>query len=259
MSSLLTDKVVILIGGAGLLGQALARACAREGAVTIIADLDATRAQGARDATQQVVADGRVESEFVDITSAESIDAMIARVHMRHGRIDAMVNGAYPRNKQYGRKLEDVTYADFCENLNLHLGGYFLSTQRFALFFERQTHGNVINVSSIYGSIAPRFDIYENTNMTMPVEYAACKAALQHLSLYFMRYYKGTALRFNCVSPGGILDGQPESFTTRYLGYSQSKGMLAPDDICGALLFLLSDHSRYVNGQNIVVDDDWIA
>lgn len=254
---LLSDKIVVLVGGAGLLGQSFARATSAQGAVTVIADLDDSRAAQACLRIGQLALAGPVVPEAVDITSKGSLQALITRLNERFGRIDAVVNNAYPRNKQYGRKLEDVEYADFCENVNLHLGGYFLSTQQFAEFFKRQGHGHVVNVSSIYGSVAPRFEIYEDTPMTMPVEYAAIKSALQHLSIYFMRYYKNTELRFNCLSPGGILDGQPEAFAAAYRGYSQSKGMLSPDDISGSLVFLLSDLSRYVNGQNLVVDDGW--
>ena len=173
------------------------------------------------------------------------------------GLNDAVVDNAYPRNGQYGRKLPDVTYADFCENLNLHLGGYFLSTQQFSEYFRQQNHGHVVNISSIYGLVPPRFDVYEGTTMTMPVEYAAIKSALQHLSLYFMRYYKGTALRFNVISPGGILGNQSDVFLERYNRYAQYRGMLSPDDIAGTLVYLISDLSACVNGQNIVVDDGW--
>jgi NAD(P)-dependent dehydrogenase (short-subunit alcohol dehydrogenase family) len=93
--------------------------------------------------------------------------------------------------------------------------------------------------------------------MTMPVEYAAIKSALQHLSIYFMRYYKGTSVRFNCLSPGGILDKQPETFLHAYGEYSQSKGMLNAQDLVGTLVYLVSDLSEFVNGQNIIVDDGW--
>jgi len=255
---LLNDKVIVVIGGAGLLGQAFTRAIAAQGGTCIVADIDLARANAALEAVAAAgVPADKLSAEEVDITSKASLQALIARLAERHGRIDAVVNNAYPRNKQYGRKLEDVEYADFCENVNLHLGGYFLSTQQFALHFKQQGHGHVVNVSSIYGMVAPRFEIYDNTPMTMPVEYAAIKSALQHLSIYFMRYYKGTELRFNCLVPGGILDRQPEAFLSAYREYSQSKGMLVPDDLTGGLVFLLSDLSRYVNGQNLVVDDGW--
>ena len=254
---MLNGKVIVVTGGAGLLGQAFSKSIASENGIVIVADVDENRS---KDVCVRLSSDAQSDNfipENVDITSKESVQALIQRIFKRFGRIDAVVNNAYPRNKNYGRHLEEVEYADFCENVNLHLGGYFLSTQQFALFFKKQNFGHVINVSSIYGLVAPRFEIYADTSMTMPVEYAAIKSALQHLSIYFMRYYKGTTLRFNCLVPGGILDGQPQAFLEAYGKFSQSKGMLSPEDLGGALVFLLSDQSRYVNGHNLVVDDGW--
>lgn len=256
-SQLLAGKTVVLVGGAGLLGSAFAESLIRHQATLVIADIDGPRCESVCASLAHAVPGSTVLPETVDITSRESLDALIERVQARCGAIDAVVNNAYPRNKQYGRKLEQVEYADFCENVSLHLGGYFLSTQRFAAFFKTQGFGHVVNISSIYGNVAPRFEVYDDTAMTMPVEYAAIKSAVQHLSLYFMRYYKGTPLRFNVISPGGIFDHQPEPFLERYKAYAQHKGMLAPADIAGTLVYLLSDLSAYVNGQNIVVDDGW--
>jgi NAD(P)-dependent dehydrogenase (short-subunit alcohol dehydrogenase family) len=256
-AKLLDGKTVVIIGGAGLIGQTFAEGIVAHGGKVIIADIDITRCQGVCRRISDKVAGIPLEAEMVDMTSKLSLDSLIARISAVHGSIDAVINAAYPHNKNYGRKLDEVEYQDFCENINLHLGGYFLSTQRFASHFKIQGHGQVINISSIYGSVAPRFEIYEGTAMTMPIEYAAIKSALQHISVYFMRYYKGTKLRFNCISPGGIFDNQPESFLLRYKQFAQHKGMLNASDIVGTLIYLLSDLSLFVNGQNLVVDDGW--
>jgi len=93
----------------------------------------------------------------------------------RYGKIDALVNNAYPRNKNYARDFFDVEYDDFVENLGLNLGGYFTTSQQFAKYFQKQSYGNIINISSIYGVVAPKFEIYNGTTMTMPVEYSAIK------------------------------------------------------------------------------------
>lgn len=250
----LTDKIVVVMGGAGTLGQAFVNGIARSGGTTIVADIDG-------EAATRLCGDLRsrgfdlTEAAELDITDKQSIEALIGDLMRRHGRVDAVVNNAYPRNKNYGRKLEDVAYEDFCENVNSHLGGCFLVAQQFCMAFKTQGHGNLINMSSIYGSMAPRFEVYDGTAMTMPVEYAAIKSAVLHLTRYFAQYFKGTGVRVNCLSPGGILANQPADFLAAYNACCSSKGMLAADDVVGALLFLLSDESRYITGQNLLVDD----
>lgn len=250
---MLKDKIVVVTGGAGLLGKTFCRAIAQAQATVIIADLD----RAAADAfAATLVAEGlKAEGASLEITQQASVDQLIESLHARYGRIDAVVNNAYPRNKRYGRRLEEVQYEDFCENVSLHLGGYFLTSQRFALYFKKQGDGNIVNMASIYGAIAPRFDVYEGTSMTMPVEYAGIKAGVIHMSRYFAQYFKKDGIRCNVLSPGGIFDRQPEQFIEAYEKYCGKKGMLAPEDMNGALLFLLSDQSKYMTGQNMIVDD----
>lgn len=250
----LDRKIVVVTGGAGLLGKAFARGIAENGGVAVVADVDhAAAAVAVEDINRDC---GKAaEAVSLDICDKDSVTRLIADLMGRHGRIDAVVNNAYPRNANYGRKPEEVTYEDFCANLNLHLGGYFLVTQQFCLAFKEQGSGNVVNMSSIYGVSPPRFDMYAGTSMTMPVEYAAIKSGVNHLTRYFAQYYKGCGIRVNSLSPGGIFAEQPSSFVHAYKRHCASKGMLSPGDIVGALLFLLSDQSAYVTGQNLVVDD----
>lgn len=255
---LLKNKVTVVTGGAGLLGRTFVKAIAEAGGVGIIADIDKEKSEKIKEnLVQEIKGSGKVDNIEMNIISKDSIQIAINFLVNKYGKIDALVNNAYPKNKNYGRKFEDVEYEDFCENLSLHLGGYFLTSQQFALYFKQQGYGNIVNIASIYGVIAPRFEIYEGTNMTMPVEYACIKSAIIHLTKYMAKYFKGWNIRVNCISPGGILAEQPEVFLKNYNKYGLTKGMLNGNDVVGTLIFLLSDMSKYINGQNIVVDNGW--
>ena len=93
--------------------------------------------------------------------------------------------------------------------------------------------------------------------MDSPIEYSIIKAGVCHMTSSMAKYLANTGIRANAIAPGGILDNQPQSFLDKYRSYCTSKGMLNPQDLCGALIFLLSESSRYINGQVLVVDDGW--
>lgn len=251
---ILDGKRVVVVGGGGLLGAKICAASVAAGASCAIADTSRERAELV---SSHVHAEHGIKPAVIEMTISEasSVDLMIEEVSRRLGGVDALVNAAYPRNKQYGARFEDVTYSGFCENVNLHLGGYFLVSQRILEYFKKNGGGCLLNISSVYGVVAPRFQIYSGTAMTMPVEYAAIKAALIHLTKYMAKYYAGSGIRTNCLSLGGLYDNQPEEFVKNYREFCLDKGMLDPDDVVGAILFLLSDKARYVNGQNLIVDD----
>ncbi|MFW2571365.1 oxidoreductase [Legionella sp. 29fVS95] len=255
MNQVLNDKVVVVTGGAGLLGAEFVQAIARNGGIAIIADHNKEAALDVVERISQQNPEGRVDFVTLDITDKTSILDAVKTVSEKYGKIDALVNNAYPRNKNYGRRLMEVEYSDFCENITLNLGGYFLTSQQFAAYFMQQGYGNMINIASIYGVVAPKFEIYENTTMTMPVEYAVIKSGIIHLTKYFAKSFKGKQIRVNSLSPGGILDAQPASFVSAYKEECLNKGMLDKGDLSGSLIYLLSDLSSYVNGQNLIVDD----
>lgn len=252
---LLNGKVIFVTGGAGLLGAAFIRAVVASGGVGIIADVDDAAGLDLKEQINGQSGSGAADYVHLDITDKSSILQAIEWTAREHGHIDALVNNAYPRNQQYGRRFMDVEYSDLCENLNLNLGGYFLTSQQFASYFLNQGHGNIVNIASIYGVVAPKFDIYEHTDMTMPVEYAMIKSGLIHLTKYMAKCFKGKNIRVNALSPGGILDAQPKSFVQAYGQACLNKGMLDKTDLVGSLLYLLSDLSTCVNGQNLIVDD----
>lgn len=248
---LLENKVIIITGGGGLLGKEFCKSVVNNGGISIIAESNISSAHKVK----KDINSNNVYVEKIDITNKDSIIELINRINTNFGKIDGLVNCAYPKNRHYGNHFFDVSYVDFCENISLNLGGYFLASQQFAKFFYEQGYGNIVNIASIYGVIAPRFEIYENTIMTMPVEYAVIKSGLIHLTKYMAKYFKDKNIRINTISLGGLQDGQPTNFLNAYKKFCINKGMLFPQDISGTLIYLLSDLSEYVNGQNIIVDD----
>lgn len=254
---MLKNKIVVVTGGAGLIGQKFVEAIIENNGTAIIADIN--KEIGLKVKSDLLKKFNTVNIEFVElnITSVKSLVQCITSLNKKYGKIDALVNNAYPRNQKYGRSFFDVEYEDFVENTGLNLGGYFTTSQQFAKYFKKQGYGNIINISSIYGVIAPKFEIYNGTEMSMPVEYAAIKSGLIHLTKYMAKYFKGMNIKVNTLSPGGILNNQPQSFLDKYKEYSLNKGMLDTKDLEGTLVYLLSDMSKYVNGQNIIIDDGW--
>lgn len=253
MNNLIAEKTFIVAGGGGLLGAKLIYGAMKQGAKVIAADVDVI---SMKDRLIQQGVD--VESDMIslrslDITDNNSVKCFFSELN---GIVDGAVNATYPRSSSYGRNFFDVSFDSFNDNVSLHLGSAFLFTQQAALYFKKINKSfSLVNISSVYGVIAPKFDVYQNTNMTMPVEYAAIKAAIQHLNKYVVAYVNDSKFRVNSVSPGGILDGQADEFLAAYKANTHGTGMLTANDIVGSVLFLLSEQSKYITGQNLIVDD----
>ena len=250
---MLNGQVIVLTGAAGRIGAALARAIVAQNGRTMLVDVNAARLA----ALMEELGSDHAAMLVGDATTPQGTDSIIEQSVARFGHIDAAVHSAYPRSVGWGTPFEDLEPTYLNEDLSRHLGGAILFSQRLLEYFKRQGHGNLIHVASIQGIAAPKFEHYAGTKMVSPIEYSAIKAALIAITRYLAKYYKGNNIRVNCISPGGILDNQPESFLRQYRASCNDKGMLDAEDVCGTLIFLLSNHSRYVTGQNIVIDDGW--
>ena len=254
----LKDKTIIVTGGAGLIGSAFSGVCAKSNANVVVLDIDEKRGNELINTLKNETKNDNIIFQKCDITNVVEIQHLIDTTLDKFGKIDALVNNAYPRNSNYGRIFEDVEFADFCENVNMHLGGYFLITQQVAKEMIKQKYGNIVNMASIYGFAAPRFEMYNGTKMTVPVEYAAIKGAIINLTKYLSSYLGKYNIRVNAISPGGVYDKQNENFTEAYCKKVVLGNRMANvDDLTDVLIFLLSDGSKYITGQNIIVDGGW--
>lgn len=254
----LQDLIVVVTGGAGLIGKEIIKTIINQGGIGIIADIDDEIGERAKKKLSTETGSDCIEYLNMDITDKKAIQETIDYLDSKYGKIDALINNAYPKNKNHGRAFYEIEYDDFCDILSAHIGGCFLTSQKFSRYFQKQGYGNIVNIASIYGVVAPRFELYEGLEITCEPEYVAVKAAIIHLTRYMAQYFKNKNIRVNAISPGGILNNQDGKFLARYSAYCLSKGMLDVADLNGTLVFLLSDMSKYVNGQNIIVDDGFV-
>lgn len=239
----LEGKIIVVTGGNGLLGKEIVARLRQANALAIAADIQVNPEEGC---------------EFImDITNEDSVSSAIAGIISEYGKIDGWVNNAYPRTKDWGNKVEDVLFESWRKNVDMHLNGYFICSKLILEQMKGQGYGSLINMSSIYGVVAPDFTVYEGTPMTMPVAYAAIKGGIVNLTRYLAAYYGPSNVRVNSISPGGIFDHQNETFVASYNKKVPLRRMGTSADIAAAVHFLLSDDAKYITGHNLTVDGGW--
>lgn len=250
---MLDNQVVAVSGACGRIGESLCRAIVLNGGKVIAGDVK-------QESGERLISElGESSSKFFrgDLTDPKAVQEMLIAGTEKFGMVDAAVHCAYPFSEGWGTRFEDLNASNLKLDLFNQLGGTILFSQKVIQYFRNQGHGNLIHVSSIQGVKSPKFDHYNGTEMNSPIEYSAIKAGVISVTRYLAKYCKDQNIRVNCISPGGILSDQPINFQKKYKEDCISKGMLDAEDINGALLFLLSPNSKYINGQNIIVDDGW--
>ena len=257
----LANKVVVVTGGAGLLGQVFCQALVDVGAHVAIVDLDLASAETAAKKINKSDAQKVVAFES-DITSPESVTQMVANVVKQLGRIDVLVNNAASKGSSldaFFESFEDYSLKTWREVMSVNIDGLFLVAQAVGKQMKKQGGGSIIQTSSIYGVVAPDQRIYEGSEyngraINTPAVYSASKAAVNGLTSYLSTYWATSKIRVNSLTPGGIASGQNDEFNKRYSSRVPLGRMGEASELVGALIYLASDASSYVTGQNIIVD-----
>ncbi len=242
----LKDKVIIVAGGSGLIGKPMLEHLKQNGAVIINADIG----------IETNVDRGEY---YCDITKMESITNLVNSIIEKYGRIDGLVNNAYPRTQDWGVKFEEVPMESWRQNIDMQMNSVFFICQKVLKIMKKQQSGSIVNISSIYGVVGNDFTIYEGYGGTSPAAYSAIKGGIINFTRYLASYYGKDNIRVNCVSPGGIKDKQHPSFIERYEDKSPLKRMGNPEEIAPAITFLLSDEASFITGHNLMVDGGWTA
>ena len=251
---IIDGKVVCITGAAGRLGSAIARGIIGNGGRVLLMDVDS---EGLQNLTDQFPT-AAVQQFVGDFCSQEDVANCFNLGMQKFSKVDVLIHCAYPRFFGGDSAVVDLEKSNLDKYLSTHIGGAIMLAKYAIEFFEKQVgSGHLILISSIMGVRAPRFENYEGLNMGSSLEYTVSKAGLIAATQYLAKFHMKKNIRVNCISLGGILDHQPDLFLQRYKSMCNSKGMLESSDIVGTAIFLISDMSTCITGQNLIVDDGW--
>ncbi len=251
----LSGRVALITGATGYLGSAMSRALAEAGASVVISSRDRGKAQAAAD---KLPLAGKAQHRCVqlDHMEADSVESGFAEAVESAGKIDVLVNNG---NEALGKDLTTVTQDEF-SRVQINASGYFALARLFHdHVVEREASGSVIMLGSMYGQVASYPDAYEGLGPASPVAYHALKGGIIHLTRHLAIYWAKDRVRVNCLSPGPFPFNAPDAVVERLCTKSPMKRMGFPYELKGAIVFLSSDASSYMTGQNLTIDGGWTA
>ncbi|HEV8068197.1 MAG TPA: SDR family oxidoreductase [Planctomycetaceae bacterium] len=261
----LTGRVAVITGGAGLLGRQYAEIVAAAGGIPVLVDL------AAADPIEKARAIGTATGFealgiVADITHPTDVEAVLRSVLDRFHRVDILINNAANNPKVEARegitwtRLENFPLSVWEADLAVGLTGAFLCSRILGAEMARRRKGVIVNIASDLALIAPDQRLYRDDSLppesqpVKPVSYSVVKSALIGLTRYLATYWADFGVRCNAISPGGVFNGQPEAFVKRLSQLIPLGRMAGLDEYQGAILFLCSDASSYMNGANLVID-----
>lgn len=256
----LQGKVVVVTGGAGILGRHFCPALARFGATVVVLDLVADAAE--KVAAAIVAEGGQAQAIACDVSRPDSVESAVQQVIDTFGRIDVLLNNAATKGKDldaFFAPYEEFAMETWRDIMSVNLDGMFLMSQAVGKRMVAQGGGSIIQSSSIYGIMGADKRIYEGSHylgrqINTPAVYAASKAAVVGLTRYLSTYWADAGIRVNTVTFGGIESGQNDTFKQHYSARVPLGRMGQPEELIGAIAYLASDASSYVTGQNIIID-----
>lgn len=244
----LKNKVILVTGGAGMYGKCIVEALAEADGTVITAsrNLDNGRAFAQEMQKRSL----NVHAMRVDQADHGSVMALKEEIAAEFGGLHVFVNNAVARPmKRYTDPLDA-----WAESMRVNATGMFDLLREIADLLAKSDGGTIVNISSMQGMFAPDFWLYEGTEMDSPPDYHFHKGGMTTLTRYLARRLAPQKIRVNCVSPGGMLGGQNPRFIERYNKKVPLGRMANHDDIKGVVVFLASDASSYITGENILMD-----
>ena len=245
----LSNRRALVTGGAGNIGRTIVEGLVELGCRVAVVDQKKSDIAGVLS----------FECDLKDETSTRNAAKAVIK---ELGGLDILIHCAAfvgeTKLEGWAKPFPEQTVAAWDTAMRVNLTAAFVLAQECQKSLEASGHGSVILFSSIYGMTGPDFGIYQGTEMQNPAGYAASKGGLIQLMRYLATRF-APKVRVNVISPGGVARDQHSEFQKKYIAKTPLGRMATEEDLKGAVIYLVSDLSAYVTGQNIAVDGGWTA
>lgn len=249
----LQNKIVIVTGGAGHLGAEISFGLAEAGA-TVYALGRSPEKLATLSKRNATLGSERILTETLDVTDEKAFGEFSTSVFKKHGRIDCLVNNANAARRE---KFEQLTKESFVKGFEGSLNHYFTCSQAVSKYMIEAKSGTIINNASLFAFLAPNFPMHLDLNNAAAAHHVAAKGGILQLTRYLSTLWGPAGVRVNAVSPGYF----PQKRGPERLDYMKEvcqripmSRIGQPREVAGAFVFLATDASSYVTGQNIIVD-----
>lgn len=270
----LKNKIILVVGGRGYLGRDFCYYLNKQNATVVSADLKETSITASK--SKKKKDQSNINQIDIDVTKERSVSNTIEKILKKYGRIDGLVFSVTAKPDDFYLPYSDCSLKGWQKVINTELNGIFLVTQKVGKIMEQQKSGSIILLSSMYGVVGNDQRIYKGSNLDnlyinkenkrskkqifSHSVYPTVKGGIISLTRYLAAYWGEKNIRVNCISPGGIAhEGENKEFIKKYSEKVPLGRKSKLDEISPAVVYLSSDESSYLTGQNIIIDGGWTA
>ncbi len=252
----LTDKVIVITGACGLVGRAFCEAVAQYGAHIVVADIALANPEEFALALAERY-QRKMLGVAIDVSSRQDVEQLKKKTLETFGTIDGLVNGHQNKTHLKFVPFENIQDENWDTVVQINLKGTFLTCQIIGSYMAQQGKGSIVNIPSTYSVVAPNQNLYKGTSLGCPAEYSSSKGGVDALSRYLASYWAAKGVRVNMITPHGVWNHHEEQFEKNFANFSPLQRLSFNHEVAGALIYLLSDASSYVTGDNLKVDGGW--
>ena len=254
----LKNKVILVTGGYGHLGKSITESLIFHEATVYVLGRDKAKFLNTFENSEYL--NKSLFFEICDVASTESIKASFKKIVDGNDKIDILINNAFYSE---GQSPEEMTDEEWEKGMQGTLSNVFKCIREIIPYYKANNSGKIINVSSMYGIVAPQFEVYEEfPSFLNPPHYGAAKAGIIQLTKYYASYLGRFGIQVNAVTPGPFPSNnvqESKGFIDQLTKRTCLNRIGKPEDLAGAFVFLASDTSDFITGQNIIVDGGWTA